>query len=107
MVNYLKRSSGPHLVLIINYRITNMFVHVFQWNHNRVFTLAYNFGHKNDQKLFFDSKIWVGRPWPNRYSSCTTNVYNLDDYAGAHGFNPRVAPVCVWGAKSLRIDGGL
>ena len=32
-----------------------------------------------------------GRPWPlpNRYS-CTTNVYKLDAYAGARGFDPEL-----------------
>ena len=29
-----------------------------------------------------------GRPWPNRYSCCTVNVYKLDAYAGARGFDP-------------------
>ena len=31
-----------------------------------------------------------GRPWPNRYSGCTTNIYQLDAYAGAHRFNPEL-----------------
>ena len=32
----------------------------------------------------------MGRPLPNRYSGCTTNVYNLDAYAGARGFDPEL-----------------
>ena len=31
-----------------------------------------------------------GRPWPNRYSSCTTNVNKLDAYTGARGFDPEL-----------------
>ena len=33
--------------------------------------------------------IVLGRPWPNRYSGCT-NVYRLDAYAGARGFDPEL-----------------
>ena len=53
---------------------------------------------------------YLGRPWPNRYSSCSTNAYKLDAYAGARGFDPELRQcmsVCVQGAKSLRINGGL
>ena len=32
-----------------------------------------------------------GLPWPNRYSGCTTNVYNLDAYAGVRGFDPETS----------------
>ena len=28
--------------------------------------------------------------WPNRYSSCSTNIYKLDAYAGALGFGPEL-----------------
>ena len=56
----------------------------------------------------FIGNIKVGRPWPYRYSSCTTNVYNLDAYAGARGFDPELRQyVSRGGAKSLWIDGGL
>ena len=34
--------------------------------------------------------LLLGRPWHNRYSSCTTNVYKLDVYAGARGFDPEL-----------------
>ena len=31
-----------------------------------------------------------GHPWPYQYSSCTTNIYKLDAYAGARGFVPEL-----------------
>ena len=31
-----------------------------------------------------------GRPWPNRHSSCTANIYKLDAFAGARGFDPEL-----------------
>ena len=41
-------------------------------------------------QLVFNQKNIKGRPWPNRYNSCTTNVYKLDAHAGARGFNPEL-----------------
>ena len=35
-------------------------------------------------------KMDGGSPCPNRYSSCTTNVYKLDAYAGPRGFDPEL-----------------
>ena len=34
--------------------------------------------------------VYEGRPWPNQYSDCTTNMYKLDAYAGARGFDPEL-----------------
>ena len=42
------------------------------------------------QFLVFKHHQNEGRPWPNRYSSCTTNVYKLDPYTGAPGFDPEL-----------------
>ena len=38
---------------------------------------------------FISINYKYGRPWPNRYSSCTTNIYQLDAYAGAR-FDPEL-----------------
>ena len=32
----------------------------------------------------------IVRRAPNRYSGCTTNIYKLDAYAGARGFDPEL-----------------
>ena len=45
------------------------------------------------------------RPWPNQYSSCTTNIYKLDAYAGARRFDPELRQYA--SRVLLRIDGGL
>ena len=37
-----------------------------------------------------------GRPWPNIYIGCTTNIYKLDAYAGAPVFDPELGQYASW-----------